>query len=435
MRGRLLRTGALLAVIVAVGVVASESHRVYDLTEERSLTLTTQTIALLDGLDRDVEITAFLRRDEPGRVEAAALLDRYAKTSRRIEWEVVDPDDAPGEVARLGIDRVFGGVAVQSGAEVERVASATEQDLTAAIARLVRERDAEVCITTGHGEPDLVAASSLLEREGHTVRVVDLLTDPEVPSTCTAVILASPTEPLGEAGDAIAAWTAAEGRLLVLTDPIADVDLSGLLDPFALGVQRGIVFEGDADSVIGGDVTSPVVRTYSSGHPIVRRVAPTYFPAVQSVLVDDDAAAEVPGLTVSRLADTSPASYLETAPVEATFDPAVDGPGPITVAAAAELTRNDGERIRRTRVVVVGDVDFATDAFLGDAGNGTLLARAVAWLTLDDELLALSPNLAEDRPLRLTDARLRYARALAAGIVPALFVAAGALVWAARRTR
>jgi ABC-type uncharacterized transport system involved in gliding motility auxiliary subunit len=435
MRGRLARTAAVLAAIVAVGFAVSGSPRLYDLTEERSLTLTAQTIGVLDRLDRDVEVTAFLRRDEPGRVEAAALLDRYADESGRLDWEVVDPDDSPGEVARLGIDPILGGVAVHAGDDVEQAASATEQDLTAALARLVREGDAEVCITTGHGEPQLRAASASLEREGYVVTIVDLLATAEVPASCTALVLASPTEPLGDAGDAIASWTADEGRLLVLTDPVADVDLDELLEPYALGVGRGIVFEGDAAGVIGGDVTSPIVRTYSSGHPIVRRLAPTYFPAVQAVLVDDDAAAGVPGLTVSRLADTSAASYLETAPVEATFDPAVDTPGPVTVAAAAERSRNDGERIRRTRVVVVGDVDFASNSFLGEAGNETLLVRAVAWLTLDEDLLALSPNLAEDRPLRLTDARLRYARVLTAGVVPALFVLGGALVWALRRGR
>ena len=435
MTGRLARTAAVLAVIVVVGVIAGRSNRVYDLTEEDALTLTPQTRALLDSVDSDVEITAFLRRDEPGRVEAASLLDRYRKENRHIEWEVVDPDDAPGDVARLGVDPVFGGVALQRGDDVELAASAIEQDLTAALARLVRGREAEVCVTTGHGEPELVAASELLEGEGYTIRVVDLLASPEVPPTCTVVVLASPTEPLGPAARALAEWVAADGKLLVLADPVADVDLTAVLEPYGLGLRRGVVFEGDAASVIAGDVTSPIVHTYSSGHPIVRRLAPTYFPAVQAVEVDDGAEERVPGLTVSRLADTSATSYLETAPVEAQFDPGLDLGGPVTVAAAAERTRNDGVEIRRTRIVVIGDVDFATDAFLGEAGNATLVVRALAWLTLDEDLQALSPNLPAERPLRLTDARISYARILTAGMVPALFVLVGALVWAARRTR
>jgi ABC-type uncharacterized transport system involved in gliding motility auxiliary subunit len=434
-RARLLRTAFVLLLIAVVGVASSRTSRLVDLTAERSVTLTAQTQRVLDQLDRDVQITAFLRRDEPGRVEAAALLDRYAKAGGRVDWEVLDPDEAPGLRARLGVDPVFGGVAVRSGERVEVVATVTEQDVTAALARLARGRDEEVCVTTGHGEPELRAASALLEQEGYRVRILDLLVRPQVPPSCTAVVVAGATEPLGDAVDALAAWLDDDGRLLVLTDPLADVDVSRLLSPYGLGVQRGIVFEGDPEGVIAGDVTSPVVRTYRSGHPVVRRLAPTYFPAVQGIDVQEEVADRVAGLTVSRLADTSPQSYLETAPVQSRFDPGIDLAGPVTVAAAAERTRNDGRRIGRTRVVVAGDVDFATDRFLGEAANAALLTRAVAWLTLDEELLALSPNLPAERPLGLSDARLTYARVLTAGVVPALFLLLGAMVWAARRGR
>jgi len=432
---RALRTGLLLALVGTVGVAASRSDRLIDLTDEGSLTLTDQTRRIVDELDTDVEITAFLRHDEPGRVEAATLLDRYAELDRRIDWSVADPDESPGDVARLGVDPVLGGVAVRAGDHVELAATATEQDLTAALARVVRGRPGEVCVTTGHGEPALRTASALLEREGYVVRIVDLLSQPSVPESCTAVVLAGPTAPLGAASTALRSWVDRDGRLLALADPAAAVDLDPLLGQYGLGLDRGIVFEGDAGSVVGGDVTAPVVRTYSSGHPVVRRLPPTYFPAVQGVRVDDAAQDEVAGLTISRLADTSPSSYLETAPVEARFDPDADRSGPITVAAAAERTSNDGQQIRRTRLVVIGDVDFATDAFLGEAGNATLWARTVGWLTADDELAAISPSLPESRPLRLTDARIAYARVLTAGVVPALFGLSGALVWAARRRR
>jgi ABC-type uncharacterized transport system involved in gliding motility auxiliary subunit len=166
----------------------------------------------------------------------------------------------------------------------------------------------------------------------------------------------------------------------------------------------------------------------------VRGLSPTYFPGVQEVTVDDSAHA--PGLTVSRLADTSNVSYLETEPLVPRFDPAVDSGGPITIAAAADRSRVASEtKIARTRVVVVGDVDFATSAFVNEAANGRLLLQAVGWLTLDDELIPLSSSLPKDRPLELTDARVAYARALGVLMVPGLFLVSGGLVWAVRRGR
>lgn len=435
MKRRVALAAVVALVAVVVAVAAQRSTQVYDLTADNTLTLSSQTHRVIDGLRRDVRITAFLRADEPGRVESIALLDRYEQRSRRIDVRVVDPDDAPGDVARLGVDPLLGGVALVSGDKTELAPFPTEQDLTAALARLQRARVPDVCFTTGHGEAPLDNARALLARAGYRAVPVDLLSAPTLPASCAATVVAGPTAMSDAALQALAAALDADGKLLILADPAGAAELSfaEVLAPFRLALQRGLVFEGDAQSVISGDVTAPVVRTYSSAHPVVRRLAPTYFPGVQGVALGDDT--EVPGLTVSRLADTSDASYLETEPVAARFDAARDRPGPVTVAAAADRSRNDGQRIARSRVVVVGDADFASDRFLGQAGNATLFLRAVEWLTSGEAVAAISPNLAADRPLALTDGRRAYARLVTAGVVPALFALAGAIVWAARRAR
>src|SRR5205814_4357313 len=129
---------------------------------------------------------------------------------------------------------------------------------------------------------------------------IDLLAAPMVPGGCALVLLAGPQQPLGAAGAALAKWIDADGKALVLADPAADVDLSAVLSVGGLGIKRGVVFEGDAASVVNGDHASPIVRRYSSGHPIVRGLPPTYFPGVEEVTIDQSR--HDPGLTVSRLA-------------------------------------------------------------------------------------------------------------------------------------
>ena len=346
--------------------------------------------------------------------------------------DVVDPADAPGEVRRYGIDPVLGGVAVVRGDQVQLAAAATEQDITSALARLVRGRDITICVTTGHGE--LPIATHALELAGYRTTPIDLLATPSIPAGCAMVIVASPEEPLGSAGDGLAQWIADDGKALVLADPSSTVDVSNLTSSFGLTIKHGIVFEGDPEAIVSGDHASPIVRRYSSANPVVRRLAPTYFPGVQEVAVDDGV--RVPGLTVSRLADTSELSYLETEPLTPSFDPHTDSRGPITIAAAADRSHLVSEKeIARTRVVVVGDVDFATDDFVNRAANGRLLLQAVGWLTLDNDLIPLSSNLPKDRPLELTDARLLYARVLGVVLVPGLFLVGGGLIWAVRRRR
>lgn len=435
------RTAAALAVVVAVVVVADANRRLVDLTDDQTLTLTAQTRDVLDVLDRDVDVTVVMRRDEPGRVEAVSLLDRYRRLNDHIGVDVVDPDEAPGTVRRLGVDPLVGGVALTVGERAEVVPTATEGDLTGALARLLRDDEVVVCVSTGHGERGLDGsggdgigdAAGLLERDGYTVVESDLLADPEVPERCSVLLVAAPQAALVPSAErAVRDWLAADGRLLLLTDPVSEHAPDALVADLGITVERGVVFEGDAANVVAGDVASPIVSRYRSASPVVRRLAPTYFPGVQAVVVTEP---DVDGLTTTALADTSEASYLERQPLQPEFDPDVDIGGPITVAAAADRSRVDGPDVERTRAVVVGDVDFATDAFVREAGNAQFLRQATSWLAETEDLVALSPNLPADRPLRLTDQRVRYAYVLSVGLVPMGFLIAGGLVWLARRRR
>ena len=441
-RRRLLVTGVVLVVLVLTIVIADRNRQLLDLTEGETLTLSDQTRDVVASIDRDVDITLFARRSEPGRVEAVSLLDRYRRLDRRIDVEVRDPDDAPGEAQRLGVDPLLGGVAISAGGRTEVVPFATEGGLTGALARLLREDDSLVCVTTGQGERSvgdqggrgISELAALLERDGHQLSEVDLLAGDELTDECAVALVAAPTGMLSVAGDrALGRWVEDDGRLLLLTDPLADADIPSSLGELGIRIERGVVFEGDAGNVVGGDVSAPIVTRYSSGNPVGLRLPPTFFPVVQEVAIDDAPAAD--GLTVSRVAQTSQTSYLERNPVGAEFDPDEDRGGPITVVAAADRSRVEGADVRRTRVVVTGDVDFATNDFIGEAGNAQLIRQAVAWLTETEDLVAISPNLPTDRPLRLTDARADYARVLSVGVVPGLFLLAGAMVWAVRRGR
>jgi hypothetical protein len=435
---------ALVVVVVALALdgVTDASRRVIDLTDEHSLSLTDQTKQIAGAVRAKTTVTAFLAADDPERAPAAALLLRYQRLNRRIKFRLLDPQRATGELRRLGVDPALGGVAVSRGTAVEVVPTLTEQDVTGALARLARGRAATVCVAAGHGEPSLddtsadglSEAAALLKANGYTLRTIDLLATPSVPGDCNGVVLVRPTTELGAAGDNLRRWLEdSDGRLMVLADPISTVDVSPVVAGLGLGVRRGIVLEGDPQSSLPDDATSPIVHTYSSANPIVRRLAPTFFPAVEQVVVGENDAAN--GLTVNRLADTSRVSYLETEPITSTFDPSTDTPGPITVAAAADRSRQAGGAVHRSRVVVVGDADFATNIALHEAANSTFLVRSLDWLTLDDQLVVLSANLPRDRTIALTRQKLTYARFLSLGVLPGLFLLAGVAVWLVRRPR
>ncbi|MBV9936561.1 MAG: Gldg family protein [Actinobacteria bacterium] len=442
MRRYLVGVVAALVVLAVLGGLADRTHHLFDLTSTNALTLTKQTRDVLHGVHHKVEVTAFIARTESGRSEAAALLQRYRRINRLVTFKVVDPADAPALLQRLKVDPTVDAVAASMGSHVARAPTITEQDVTSVIAQVVRNVNATLCAATGHGEPDpggedptgMASAMRLLELNSYKVRSVDLLTDPRVPESCSVLLLAAPTAALGPAEDAIKTYLAGNGRAVVLADPLSTIDLSPLLAPYRLSIQRGIAVDPGPDAHMPDDPATLLVRTYSSANPMVRRLPPTQFPAAEGIAVGD--VTDAGGLSAVPVIQTSDRGYLETNPDHRGFTPGEDHKGPVTLVAAADLSHVAGpEKIIRSRVAVFGDVDFATNNFIGNGGNARLFVQAVDWAALTEDLVPLNANIPAYRPLDLTSARTRYALVLSSGVVPALFLLAGAWVWALRRRR
>ena len=432
-----------LLVLVILGFADFGAHRVrrqFDLTSENSQTLSEETRRVLAALQSRVRASIFFSRGDRDRVTAATLLLRYRRLSPKVSFRLLDPAQSAGEAARLGLDPSIGGIALEMKGRIERAGTPTEQDITAAIARLERGRPSRLCLTRGHGESDpestlgegFKAAADLLVRNGYELRSIDLLTRSDIPPECEAILMANPTTPLGGAADALTKYLNNAGRGVILTDPIAMIDWKPILDPYGLRVERGIVIEGDAERRFPDDPTRPIVPFYNSPNPIVNRLPPTFFPGAQAVV---PTGAEISGLVTTELAKTSRDSYLERAPAQAKFDEGTDLPGPITLVATADLSGNFEGKVVRTRLVVAGDSDFATNSYLSEAGNSTLLVRALDWAIVEPDLVTVSANLPTVRPLDMTEGQILQARLLLAIALPVLFLIGGGTVWLARRRR
>ena len=136
---------------------------------------------------------------------------------------------------------------------------------------------------------------------------------------------------------------------------------------------------------------------------------------------------------VTDLVEIARDDWAETGPIEAKvgFDEGTDRRGPFVLAAA--FTRSQGER--EQRVVVVGDGDFLSNAYVGNGGNLNLGLNLVNWLSTDEGLVNIPPRTAAD-----TDLALSRDNSLLIGfgflfLMPAAFAAAGLGVWLRRRGR
>jgi len=86
-----------------------------------------------------------------------------------------------------------------------------------------------------------------------------------------------------------------------------------------------------------------------------------------------------------------------------------------------------------SRLVVVGDSDFAANFALGIQGNRDLFLNIVNWAAQQENLISIRPKDPDDRRLTLTASQQVAMRWFALLVVPALIWGAGIYNWSRRR--
>jgi ABC-type uncharacterized transport system involved in gliding motility auxiliary subunit len=152
----------------------------------------------------------------------------------------------------------------------------------------------------------------------------------------------------------------------------------------------------------------------------------------------------VSGVTAEAIARTAPTAWAMAGPErarrgEAPSTDAHDVPGGATVMVMAEVdTGVPGAR--PGRLVVVGDADFASDAYIDLLGNRELVLNAVAWLTEEPGLAGERPTRVPEivrplSPLVLTEAQARAMLLGTSVVEPGLVLLVGAVIVGVRRRR
>ena len=168
--------------------------------------------------------------------------------------------------------------------------------------------------------------------------------------------------------------------------------------------------------LIGTDASVPVAASYPS-HPITQRFNfITAFPLARSVT---PVTGGVNGHTAQPFVETSARSWAETdiksllTTGEVSLDEAKgDKKGPVPLAARpcrpprrpAEPPKPEDKDAPKpeTRVVAVGDSDFAANGALGIQGNRDLFMNTIGWLSQQENLISIRPKEADDRRITLT---------------------------------
>jgi hypothetical protein len=463
-----LAVGAI--VIACLANVAIFRHDVFlDLSREAANTPPPQLESVLDGLRTDVSLFYFYNHSDANARKAKDLLTAAARQNRHFQFQAVDLDKEPAKAREFGV-RAYNTALLQ--AEGRRVVVENTVDLAQmafAALRVLQKQVDVVCFVSGHGEViaegpphfhyshvetlkghEVPGAGDILQGEpdgldrlqlamttlGYTVRPIVLTTVSAIPGDCHVVAEIGPRRAYlpGEAAR-LSDYLARGGRLLVMIDPAFPLgeELGALLGKVGLSSEQAIVI--DPLNHYGAD-EEKVAIPYYPPHPITDRVALTIFPDARPIRVEAGPA----GIKTSILAASSKDSYLRPAPQASdgalSAEPHAAPHGAAVLAVAVEGRWPDApvDETKPLRLVLVGDANFAANAYFPYVSNGELAVRMIRWLADDETRPAAKPQTFSPlERITLTRDQMRDIFVMVELVLPMSVVLFGGLVWWRRR--
>ncbi len=451
---------AMVAILTALNYLGVRQNKRWDLTANQVFSLSEQTLKVVRGLDAPAKITVYDLATGFDRIKDR--LEEYAYQSKQLTVEYVDLDRQPARAKAAGVTAP-GTLVLEYKGRVERITQTEEQDIANAFIKATTGEERMLYFTQGHGEKDPASAertgynavAESLKGDNYGFEKLVLAQTAAVPDGATAVIIAGPVTDFfpGEI-DAIKKYLATGGTLLAMLDPAEKAgqgglpNLAGLLKEWGIEVGDDIVVDASGvGQMFGAGPTVPVAASYPA-HPITERFnLMTAYPLARSLTTTT-----VEGRTAQSFIETSDRSWAEkdldglAAGTEVSLDPDKgDRQGPISLAVAVSAPApdappqpepaagTDAPPRPETRIVVMGDSDFAANFGLGIQGNKDLFMNTLGWLSQQEGLIAVRPKSPEDRRLTMTADQVNQVAILSIFIIPAAIFGLGIYTWWRRR--
>src|SRR5437660_6718060 len=322
----------IMTAVVVVNVLANRYDKSYDGTANKRYSLSDQTKKIVRELNQDATIRYF---DQSTRYnQAKDILDQYSNLSPRIHIEYVDPDKSP-EVARAAGIKNYGAAVVEIGGKKEEAKSLTEEGITGAFIRVLKNRTRTVCFVSGSGEHQIDDSDrngysrfkELLGKDEYEAKSINLLQKAEIPGDCTVLVIGGPSGDYQQPQvDAIKKYVEDGGRALFMLDAplkmgreIADNDaLTKQLQAWGVTVNKDLILDlNPVGQLMGLGPQVALVQTYDS-HQIVSAMkgTATGFPFSRSLEVKSG-----DKTTVEKLFGSSDSSVATTNLSSAQVDP------------------------------------------------------------------------------------------------------------------
>lgn len=450
----------VLGILTAINWIANRQNKRWDLSAGGQFSLSDQTRQILTSLDKPMTIKAFYVDSS---AEVRDRLDEYAYLSTQIKAEYIDANRNPVETRAQGVETVPTFV-IQYEGRTEKATGTDEQTLTNALKKAIEGKAKKIYFTAGHGEHDPTKSegegystlADALKSDNFEVGTLMLAQAGTIPEDASVLVIAGPrTDFLAGEVDLLRAYARKGGKVHLLLDPpekgtaAEPSNLIAFAKEWGIDVGKDLIVDASGlGQMVGTDASVPIAMPAS--HPINNGFnLMTAFPLARSIT---PAAAGTDGRTAQKVLESSEQSWAEadivglyaTGRPERNLDKGDKG-GPIGIAAATSAPAADVPAPPagttpapdvpkpESRVVVVGDSDFASNRAIGIQGNKDLFLNMANWLAQQENMISIRPKSAESRPISMTEDQATMVLLFGQYIVPALLLLVGILVWWKKR--
>lgn len=461
----------ILAILVGLYIISINFPIRFDLTQNKSYTVSQQTMDVISRIDSPLSIVV-LRSPSTDPTSADwrsdLLLDQYQRLSKHITVEYINPIEKPSAKSKYQMTQV-GEIIFSYGQSKQvrvyrkdlttqsKVTSEPlfvgEEKFTQAIYTLLEQESYVVYFTVGHGERQLQDrggeglsyVKTYLENENYKVRDLNIILE-NIPTDASLIVIASPVETFSDFEiEKLNNYVKTGGKLLVLYDSFMDrsnfnSNLDVFLSDWGFKTKNDYIIDPVSSVVIPVNVVPqytahPITQTLKEGNVFACLVV------ARSILSGES---KYSG-SFENIITTSPQGYGKE---EATFDlsrarfnPRTDiaGPVPLAIAGTYDIEGRDVP----ARIVVFGDATFTLNAYINPeqgqsvdvafAGNKDLFMNTVAYLLEARQKITIRPKEASIKNLTLTTTQTNFIRYVAQIGLPCLFGILGILIWFLRR--
>ena len=449
---RLVQSVLLITFIIGINLFAIKFMVRWDITKDRSNTLSPESIAYLQQIKGDLSIYVAMndKLQLPGgryvTEDLDPLFDQYIDAANRLGMddfhvEYVDIyqdrdtvlqlkesfDFDQENVILVGSESRHSIVPIEElyekDGETGELEFKGEQAITAAILETSDPIEKSISFTVGHGEMNLNDSdpqrglselATYCDTRNIDLKTIDLSRYDSVPESVDVLVIAAPQAEFSDEDVEKLRYylEKTNGSVILFLEPFRPHNLDNLLEDWGILCDEAVIIDPGPDyQTSSGNI---ILRRFGE-HPITQSLIKNrlyvYSNSPRPVRLSPDAP-RVAGVQRTLLLGTSDTSWIETGFREEKlpeFTPGHDIPGPISVGVLSERRGAEslGLKLKGGKFIVYGDASILSNNLFRLYGNRMLISNSFNWCLQRQHLLSIPPDRIRNYQLSISEADLR----------------------------